>query len=72
MTREAPFAPREEEPVAEGTLMESLIAAFAVVLVVGAIGALLFRIVRGDAEARKLEQLKQDLEAKQRGASAPP
>jgi hypothetical protein len=48
--------------MSEGQLMETLIAIGAVVVVFGAVGAILYRITIGDASARRLEKLKGELE----------
>ena len=58
----------------EGTLMETLIAVGSVVLVLGAVGAILYRITVGDAQARKLDKLKAELEqnARKSGGGADP
>jgi hypothetical protein len=49
--------------MAEGTLQETLIAVGAVVLVLGAVATLLWRITVGDPQKRRLEKLKAELEA---------
>jgi len=49
--------------MSEGTIQETLIAAFSVVLVLTAVGAILYRIVIGDGQSRRLDKLKRDLEA---------
>ena len=42
-------------------VMEALIASGAVVTVVGMVGAILFRVMRGGGEADRLEKLKDEL-----------
>jgi hypothetical protein len=49
-------------------LMEILIAAGSVVVVVGAIGAILFRVTRGNAEADRLDKLKAEFAQKKPAA----
>lgn len=44
--------------------MEALIAGGAVVVVVGAISAILFKVTIGDSDARRLDKLKRGLEQK--------
>ena len=46
----------------EGKLMETLIVAGAVITVLTAVGATLYRITVGDAQTRRLEKLKKELE----------
>lgn len=48
--------------MSEGMLMETLIAVGAVVVVFGAVGAILYRITVGDSSAKRLEKLKSELE----------
>lgn len=48
--------------MSEGTLMETMIAVGAVVTVFGAVGAIIYRIVVGDAHANRLDKLKTELE----------
>lgn len=48
--------------MSEGTLMETLIAVGAVVTVFGAVGAIIYRIVVGDANTNRLDKLKAELE----------
>lgn len=44
--------------------METLIAGGSIVLVVGAVAAIVYRITVGDAASRRLDKLKDDLEKK--------
>lgn len=50
--------------MSEGQLMETLIAGGSVVVVVGAIAAILFKVTVGDSESRRLDKLKRDLDNK--------
>lgn len=50
--------------MSEGTIMETMIAAGSVVLVVGAVAMLIYRITMGEGSARRLDKLKDDFEKK--------
>jgi hypothetical protein len=50
----------------EGTLQETLIAVGATIVVLGAVGALLWRITVGDPQKRRLDKLKAELEAEKK------
>lgn len=44
--------------------MESLIAGGSVIVVVGAIAAILFKVTIGDSDSRRLDKLKKELDQK--------
>jgi hypothetical protein len=50
--------------MSEGQLMEALIAGGAVVVVVGAIASILFKVTIGNSESRRLDKLKRELDKK--------
>jgi hypothetical protein len=52
--------------MSEGTIMETMIAGGSVVLVVGAIAAIIYRITVGDGSSRRLDKLKDDFEKKKK------
>ena len=50
--------------MSEGQVMETLIASGAVIVVVGAIAAILVKVTVGDSGSRRLDKLKRELEQK--------
>jgi hypothetical protein len=48
--------------MSEGTIMETMIAGGAVLLVVGAVSTIIYRITMGDGAARRLDKLKDQIE----------
>ncbi len=50
--------------MSEGTVMETMIAAGSIVLVVGAVATIIYRITMGDGATRRLDKLKEDFEKK--------
>ena len=47
--------------MAEGTLMETMIAVGSAVTVLLAVGLITWRVIAGDAQKRRLEKLKEEL-----------